>query len=286
MWANAFSNQDAGANQSPYGPMNHPQSGWPGPRQQDYRHPLQGFSMQPTFGAGPMGGVVLPPTPGTAMSGPGSMSPPPSPAYQRQQQQGMMQQQGMYMGQGMYPGTQPGMQPGMNPAAMYPPNMQGSAPPGGNAPNPASLAAQAMRPVGSSVVPAGYNSPAAGGDSVAYIPNRLLAGPDAPSAQPIPQLLGMLQESLYPSQREWAAENLASYDWRDHPHVVQVLVAAAGKDPAATVRTECVRSLAKMNVNTMPVITAIQGLKTDADPRVRQAVEDALLSLTARGADR
>lgn len=97
-----------------------------------------------------------------------------------------------------------------------------------------------------------------------------------PSPQAMQQMLAALRDSLYPSQREWAAESLATVDWRSNPHIVQALVTAAKDDPAATVRAGCVRCLAKMNVNTAPVLTVIQGLKTDADPRVRQEVDIAL----------
>jgi hypothetical protein len=295
MWANAFSD-DAAANQPQGGGPNQPPYGWPGPMQQNNRHPLEGFSMQPTSCTGPMGRMPLPPTPSTAMSGPGGISPPPSLAYQRQQQQAM------YMGQAGYPPMQPGMYPpnmgmpgqqGMYPPnmgmpgqqGMYPPNMPMPPQPGMYGPNVGNAAGQAMRPMGPGVVPAGYNSPAQG-NMPAFVPNRPLVGPEGPSAQPIPQLLGILQESLYPSQREWAVESLAGYDWRTHPHIVEALVTAAAKDPAATVRTECVRALGKMNVNTLPVVNAVQALKGDADPRVRQAVEDTLATLTATKAEK
>jgi hypothetical protein len=283
MWNNAFAG-DGGTNPPPYGQA--------GPMQQQYRHPLQGLSQQPTFGPGPLGGVVLPPTPGTAMSGPGGMSPPPSMAYQRQQQQGMS------MGNGMYPPAPPGMYPPMPvQQGMYPPNMpmpmqQGMYPPGMAAPMQPGMygnnpMAPGMRPMGPGVVPAGYNSPMApAGYATAMAGNQPLSGPFGPTAQPIPQLVSMMEESLYPSQREWAAENLAAYDWHMHPHVVQALLTAAAKDPAATVRTCCVRTLAKMNVNTVPVITGLKDLKGDTDPRVRQAVEDALVSLVPAKAEK
>jgi hypothetical protein len=172
----------------------------------------------------------------------------------------------------MYPPMPPGMYPPGPPVpqGMYPPPQ-----PGMSGYNPM---ASGMRP---GVVTAGYNSPTPpAGYSTAMVPNRPLTAPDRPGSQLLPQLLAMMQDSLYPSQREWAAENLATYDWRTHPEIVQALVTSAGKDPAVTMRTCCVRTLAKMNINTMPVITALQGLKSDGDPRVRQAAEDALGSLT------
>jgi hypothetical protein len=100
----------------------------------------------------------------------------------------------------------------------------------------------------------------------------------------VPQMMSSLHDALYPSQREWAAESLSAVDWRTHPQVVQALVTAAKEDPAATVRASCVRCLAKMNVNTVPVVTAVQALRGDTDPRVRQEVEQALSVLTAPAA--
>jgi hypothetical protein len=90
------------------------------------------------------------------------------------------------------------------------------------------------------------------------------------------QLMAALRGSLYPSERETAAEQLGRCDWRREPEVVQALVTAARNDPAPMVRACCVRTLAQLKVNTMPVVTTVQDLKKDADPRVRQAVEEAL----------
>ena len=58
-------------------------------------------------------------------------------------------------------------------------------------------------------------------------------------------------------QREWAAEGLATLDWRIHPEIVQALVTAAQEDPAATVRVACLHDLAKMHVSTVLVVEAV-----------------------------
>ena len=42
------------------------------------------------------------------------------------------------------------------------------------------------------------------------------------------------------------------------------------------VRVSCVRSLMKMQANTVPVVAVVQELKNDADPRVRDVVGEAL----------
>jgi hypothetical protein len=102
-----------------------------------------------------------------------------------------------------------------------------------------------------------------------------------PEGASAPQLLGMLKESLYPSQREWAANCLAQQDWHQQPQVVTALLMAAKEDPAPTVRAGCVRALGMMKANTLEVMQAMQVLKTDADPRVRHEVEDTMAALQA-----
>src|SRR5262249_47893682 len=55
-----------------------------------------------------------------------------------------------------------------------------------------------------------------------------------------PQLLFKLRESLYPSQRELAADQLARLDWKTQPQIVSALLLGAREDQAATVRAGCV----------------------------------------------
>jgi hypothetical protein len=93
------------------------------------------------------------------------------------------------------------------------------------------------------------------------------------------ELMKYLKGSLYPSQREYAAESLSSRDWHKEPQVVEALVVAAKADPAPTVRAGCLRALAAMKANTAGVITAVAALKNDADPRVRQAAAEAMPAL-------
>jgi hypothetical protein len=94
-----------------------------------------------------------------------------------------------------------------------------------------------------------------------------------------PQAMNTLRTALLPSEREMAVSQLAMVDWRANSGVVQVLVAAALEDPAPTVRAASVRALAQMNVNTVPVYTALQRLRSDGDPRVLQELEQALAIL-------
>jgi hypothetical protein len=108
------------------------------------------------------------------------------------------------------------------------------------------------------------------------------AAPMAPAVNPaltMAQQMATLREAVDPGQREWAAHGLAAYDGWTNPQAVQALVAGARGDAAAPVRAACLRSLARMNVRTLPVLSAVQALKADADPRVRAEAEQALRQL-------
>jgi hypothetical protein len=97
-----------------------------------------------------------------------------------------------------------------------------------------------------------------------------------------PQLLAVLRDSLYPSQREWAADSLAAQRGsHSQPQVVAGLLSAAKEDPAPTVRAGCVRAIAQLKINTLPAVAVVQSLKNDPDARVRREVEQALPVLTA-----
>ncbi len=100
-------------------------------------------------------------------------------------------------------------------------------------------------------------------------------------------LLQMLRESDYPSQREWAADQLAGQSGRVSPQVVSALVTAAKEDLAPMVRTQCLRSLTRLQAQTLPVASLLQQLQSDTDPRVRDAVKDAMtaLGMAAPGKD-
>jgi hypothetical protein len=88
-------------------------------------------------------------------------------------------------------------------------------------------------------------------------------------------LMKMLSDSDYPSQREWAAEQLAVHH-AGSPLVPQALLAAASDDPAAMVRACCVLSLKKMGANSQAVASGLKQLQADKDPRVRDAVRETL----------
>jgi hypothetical protein len=151
--------------------------------------------------------------------------------------------------------------------------------------SPASMIAQVTPAVGtngsmnSTVITAGFQGPALANPSA---PAAYQTMSSKPTPENIQQMLVALRDSLYPSQRELAAQSMAAADWRTHPQVVQALTTAAKEDPAATVRAGCVRCLANMKASTPPVVLVVRGLKNDNDPRVRQEAERAL-SILASG---
>ena len=102
----------------------------------------------------------------------------------------------------------------------------------------------------------------------------------------VPQLLTTLKDSVLPSEREWAAEQLSEQNWHAQPQVVQNLMTAAQSDPAATVRATCVHALAHMQAATKEVGALVQTLKSDRDPRVRQEAEEAADALGNAAAPR
>jgi hypothetical protein len=84
---------------------------------------------------------------------------------------------------------------------------------------------------------------------------------------------------MYPSQREDAAEKLATLDWKAQPVILDALVNAAKYDPASTVRACCVRSLVQTKSDRLDVLAAIESLKSDKDEMVRKEADEALLAL-------
>jgi hypothetical protein len=164
---------------------------------------------------------------------------------------------------GMMPPAAQGM------AYPYPPMAMAPAMPGANA------------PAGSAVTPVAYHPSASAGQLPPLPSEERLTESDAHNSMALFQLL---KDSLYPSQREWAADNLAAAEWRANPMVVQALVTAAHDDPAPTVRVACVHSLAKLNAKSAPVLAMLQGLKADTDPRVRNEAEQALATLAQQTA--
>jgi hypothetical protein len=99
------------------------------------------------------------------------------------------------------------------------------------------------------------------------------------------QLLAMLQDSPYPSHREWAADALSSVDGPLHPMIAAALIKGANQDPAATVRASCIRCLAKVSAGGPSVVAVLESLRTDPDRRVRDEASAALAVLGKTVAD-
>jgi hypothetical protein len=121
------------------------------------------------------------------------------------------------------------------------------------------------------------------GQPMAY--NPAAAGPATPEAASVPQLVAMLKEAMYPSQREMAADRLGSADYRKEQPIVEALVLGAREDPAATVRAACVRALNRMKAEGPAVESAVRELKNDRDERVRRVAEQSPFSVRAAHGD-
>jgi HEAT repeats len=146
-----------------------------------------------------------------------------------------------------------------------------TAPPGvtkpmtSEAPKPAARP-EAVRPAGhqTSMLDRSHTSHAAAMPAVAPADARLRL------------MLQTLQSSIYSEHREWAAGQLGSSEMRTNPQVVPALVQGAREDRDSVVRCACLRALGKMNANTQAVVAALNTMKADADPRVRQEVNQVL----------
>jgi hypothetical protein len=98
-----------------------------------------------------------------------------------------------------------------------------------------------------------------------------------PENAPLGELLAILANSLYPSQREWAVDRLSALDWRSQPQIVESLLLAVRDDPAPPVRAACIRALVKMKASTTYVVqTLLTVKKTEKDGQVRNEADIAL----------
>jgi hypothetical protein len=128
------------------------------------------------------------------------------------------------------------------------------------------------------VAPAAYSTPA---PSKAR-PSTATAAPTAPQdsvSSRIQEWISLLNTSTYPELREYAAANLAAFDWRANPQIVEALLGSARKDATAAVRVASIRSLAKMNANSQAVQQTLRELNGDVNATIRDAAHLALGSL-------
>jgi hypothetical protein len=109
----------------------------------------------------------------------------------------------------------------------------------------------------------------------------------AASAQPslpqsgttLAQVMTVLRTGATAQQRIWAATTLSTCDGWTNPTVMEALIKAARADADPTVRAACVRCISRMNVCTLPVMSAVQEMKRDRDPQVRAEVDLAIRQL-------
>ncbi len=216
----------------------------------------------PMMGYGPQGGMMPP----YAMMNP--YGPPPYAMANP-----YMAPQGMPYG--YYPGGYPMMPPqtALDTTRQY----QGPLPPD---PFGTNAAPPMVQPVSYMYPPMGYPQYA---PMAAQMPVPMTApAPTAPAPEPVvqlTQLMDLLHDSPYPAQRELAANYLAGCDWRTNPQIATALITSAKQDPAPTVRAGCISNLMRMNVANEAYKHVLAEMRTDADPRVREAIEQAILRL-------
>jgi hypothetical protein len=151
-------------------------------------------------------------------------------------------------------------------------NYSGPLPPSPiSSPNVAQVSYQPYGVPGYASQPGYYANPAMDRPAQPMAPHASIAADDA-----VFQMLTTLKTSVYPAHREWAAMGLGKYDWHNHPYLVQGLLVAAKEDPAATVRVTCVQTLVRQGVSREIFAATFQSMQSDIDPRVRQAVAEAL----------
>ena len=97
------------------------------------------------------------------------------------------------------------------------------------------------------------------------------------------QAVNTLRNSIYPTQRETAVQQIAACEDRTNQPVVQLLLKTAVNDPAPTVRASCIAGLSLMGVRNDSMIQTCSQLKSDADPRVRQEADRALNRMATTG---
>src|SRR5207245_1240772 len=106
---------------------------------------------------------------------------------------------------------------------------------------------------------------------VGYVRPVVAAELNGPAGDPlVNQATTLLHDSIYPSEREWAIERLATCDWRQDERILAALRTSAREDPAPTVRCTCLQALARMKVRTAEVLDVVRGLTVDPDERVRK----------------
>ena len=154
-----------------------------------------------------------------------------------------------------------GMPPGMMPPGMMPPGMGGPA----------------MMPVAPVMNQPGALQLAPGG--VMGTPVSRINGAPNPTAAP----LGLLKDSLLPSEREAALDMLAQPHLARSTEVVGAVVKCLATDPAPAVRAAAARTLGRMGCKSPDAVQTLQASRSDSDAGVRLEVDNTLLLLSSKG---
>ena len=156
---------------------------------------------------------------------------------------------------------------------------------------------QGMPPPG--MMPPGMLPPGAGGPAmmpgapVLNQPGALQMAPGGVMGTPVSRAnsqasqseapLGLLKDSLLPSEREAALDLLAQPHLARSPEVVGAVVKCLATDPAPAVRAAAARTLGRMNCKSADAIQTLQASRSDSDASVRLEVDNTLLLLSSRG---
>ena len=160
----------------------------------------------------------------------------------------------------MAPGQMP---PGMMPPGMMPPGMM-----------PPAMGAPGMMP-GAPVL----NNPGA----MQLAPGGVMGTPVSRApAQQTEVPLGLLKDSLLPSEREAALDMLGNPQLSSYSEVVGAVVKCLATDPAPAVRAAAARTLGKMGCKAPEAVQTLQASRSDSDASVRLEVDNTLLLLSNR----
>ena len=99
---------------------------------------------------------------------------------------------------------------------------------------------------------------------------------------PVRAQLNQLSDAIPASQREAAATVLAISDARTLPEVVKALMGSARHDPAASVRTTCVRCLYRLSGEVPDVVAVIAQCRSDPDTEVAATAAKAMEEIGKR----
>jgi hypothetical protein len=122
------------------------------------------------------------------------------------------------------------------------------------------------------------NNPASANSQKLTAPVKAIAKSDSP----VQVQLDQLKDGISPSEREMAAMTLASSNANTMPEVVKAIMESAKNDPAATVRTCCVRCLYRVSSEIPNVIPVIKSLQADPNEEVSQTARKAMQEIGKR----